>query len=363
MTVGDRDSLRDSRLDRRLMAMVQDAVATTSTPGAAVTLLLDGQAVFVAGIGFRDLERTAVLDAHAQFYIYSVTKTLIATAILQLVEQGHIVLDTPIQGYVPQLPLDTPVTVRQLLNHSGGIPDYGGLPTYFEALKACPQHPWTSEEFLSYVMPEGLIFVPGQGWSYSNIGFLLLRRLIAVVTNASLRTTLHEQIFAPLGLEHTFVAETLADARQLAPGYSSFFSPDDSLQDIRPLYHPGWVSHGVVVATAPELARVVDGIFAGRFLRADSLAAMREPVLVPMTHPLFRQPAYGLGLMLDLRSRHGVIAGHGGGGPGYSAAALHVPDVHGRRITSIVLANRDQSDLSLRTAFTMAMMLADTLVR
>jgi D-alanyl-D-alanine carboxypeptidase len=67
--------------------------------------------------------------------------------------------------------------------------------------------------------------------------------------------------------------------------------------------------------------------------------------------------------MIDPQSRYGVIAGHGGGGPGYSAAALHVPDVHGRCITSIALANRDQPDLSLRIAFTMVMMLADTLVR
>ncbi len=88
-----------------------------------------------------------------------------------------------------------------------------------------------------------------------------------------------------------------------------------------------------------------------------------DSVFVPATHPLFRQPAYGLGLMIDPRARYGVIAGHGGGGPGYAAGALHVPDVHGRRITSVALANRDQPDLGLQIAFTMTMMLADTLVR
>jgi len=353
----------DTELDRRLMEMVQAALAETATPGAAVALLLDGHPVFVSGVGFRDLERTGVLETHARFYIYSVTKTLIATTVLRLMEHGHIALNAPIQAYLTRLPLDSPVTVRQLLNHTGGIPDYGALPAYAAAVKGRPRHPWTSDEFLAYVLSKGLDFAPGQGWGYSNIGYLLLRRLIEEVTNTPLRTALHEQLFAPLGLQHTFVAHTLADAQQLTPGYSSFFSPDDSLEDIRPLYHPGWVSHGVVVGTAPELARVVDGIFTGQLLHAHSLAAMLEPVFVPGTHPLFRQPAYGLGLMIDPRARYGVIAGHGGGGPGYSAGALHVPDVHGRRITSVALANRDQPDLGLRTAFTMAMMLADTLER
>jgi D-alanyl-D-alanine carboxypeptidase len=292
-----------------------------------------------------------------------VTKSLLATVILQLVEQARIALDTPVQVYLTQLPLDTPVTVRQLLNNTGGIPNYYALPAYFEALKADPTHSWTSDEFLIYTLPQGLTFAPGQGWGYSNIGFLLLRRVIEEVMNASLRTALHEQLFAPLDLQHTFVAQTLEDARQLTPGYSAFFRSDGSLQDVRPVYHPGWVSHGVVVATASELARVIDALFTCELISPQSLAAMLEPVLVPSKHSLFQQPAYGLGLMIDPQSQYGIIAGHGGEGPGYSAAALHIPDIHGRRITSIALANRDQHDLGLRMAFTMATILGDTLIR
>jgi D-alanyl-D-alanine carboxypeptidase len=121
------------------------------------------------------------------------------------------------------------------------------------------------------------------------------------------------------------------------------------------------VSHGVVISTAPELARLIDALFTGRLLGAERRAAMLEPVLVPHQHPLFQQPAYGLGVMIDPQSRYGVIVGHGGGGPGYSAGALHLPDVHGHRITSIALANRDQDDLGLSLAFQLAMVAADAL--
>ena len=85
---------------------------------------------------------------------------------------------------------------------------------------------------------------------------------------------------------------------------------------------------------------------------------MLSAVSVPVKHSFFRQPAYGLGVMIDRRSRYGVMAGHGGGGPGYSAGALHIPDAHGRRITSIALANCDQGDTGLMLAYELAMAVA-----
>ncbi len=355
-------SLENRELQQRLTETVKEALAATSTPGAAIALLLDGRPALVSAVGFRDLEESTVLDKNARFYIYSVTKSLLATVILQLVEQGRVALDAPVQAYLTHVPLDAPVTVRQLLNHTGGVPDYYALPAYFEVLKADPAQPWTSEDFLAHTLPKGLTFAPGRGWGYSNIGFLLLRKVIERVMNRSLRTALHEQLFVPLDLQQTFVAQTLGDARRLTPGYSGFFSSDDALADVRSLYHPGWVSHGVVMSTAPELAQLIEALFTGRLILPQSLAVMLEPVPVPSEHPLFQQPAYGLGLMIDPESRYGVIAGHGGEGPGYSAAALHLPDVQGHRITSIALANRDQHDLGLRMAFGMAATLADTLV-
>ncbi|HEY0602259.1 MAG TPA: serine hydrolase domain-containing protein [Herpetosiphonaceae bacterium] len=363
MTFSNSSSTQGPELHEQLAQAVSQVLATSATPGAAVALVLDGRPVFASSVGFRDHEQTTALDTDAQFYIYSVTKTLLATVILQLVEQEQIALDTPIQTYLPQAPLETPVTIRQILNHTGGLPDYGGLPIYFEALRADPMHAWTSAEFLAHTLARGWAFPPEQGWAYSNIGYLLLGQVIEAVRQMPLHSVLHERLFAPLELRHTFMAQSLADAQSLTPGYSSFFTSDDTLQDIRALYDPGWVSHRVVVSTASELARLIDAIFSGELLRSQSRAAMLTPVLVPHTHPLFRQPAYGLGLMIDPQSSYGVMAGHGGGGPGYSAGVLHVSDAHGHTITSVALANRDQPDLGLRIAFTLIERLAETLSR
>lgn len=363
MAFSDHGLARPTELRDRFVAAVAQELATTDTPGTAVALLLDGQPVLRSGVGFRDREQTTALDTDAQLYIYSITKTLIATAMLQLVEQAQIALDAPAQTYLPQIPLETPVTIRQLLNHTAGIPDYGGLPAYFDCLRADPTHAWTAAEFLDRTLPQGLRFPPKQGWAYSNIGFLLLRLVIEAVTQMPLRQVFHTRLFAPLDLRQTFVPQSLADAQPLTPGFSSFFQPDDTLQDIRSLYDPGWVSHGVVISTAAELAQLIDAIVTGTLLSPQSRAAMLTPVIVPVQHPLFQQPAYGLGLMIDPQSAYGILVGHGGGGPGYSAGVLHVPDAHGHTITSVALANRDQPDLGLRIAFTLIALLAETLGR
>jgi D-alanyl-D-alanine carboxypeptidase len=346
----------NSELAQQLKGVIRQALLDANTPGAAVAVLLDGQPAFIEGIGFSDLAQTTALHAHARFYIYSVTKTLIAAAMLQLVDEGRVGLDTAVQTYLDELPLTTPVTIRQLLNHTGGIPDYGGLPAYFEALKANPRQAWSPEEFLAATLPQGLLFPPGQGWRYSNIGFLLLRQVIEAVSAASLQAALQERLFRPLALRHCRVAESLADGQQLTPGYSTFFAGDGSLQDVRPLYHPGWVSHGVVIATAVEVAQILSALFSGELISAPSRAALLTSVDVPVNHPFFQQPAYGLGIMVDRRSRYGLMAGHGGGGPGYSAGALHLPDVQGRHLTTVVLANCDRDDLGLELAFSSAML-------
>ncbi len=85
---------------------------------------------------------------------------------------------------------------------------------------------------------------------------------------------------------------------------------------------------------------------------------MLDPVPVPAQHPLFRQPSYGLGVMIDPGSPYGSVAGHGGGGPGYSAAALHLPHIEERRATIVVLANRDRDDLAMGISFALADILA-----
>jgi D-alanyl-D-alanine carboxypeptidase len=331
-------------------ARIQATLDAHDAPGATVALVVDGR-LDAAGVGFRDPERTQPLDPDARFYLYSITKTLLATAALRLVEEGVIALDEPIQPLLLELTIETPITLRQLLNHTAGLPDYGGMPAYHDDLRADPARPWTDAEFLERTLRNGLLFPPGEGWAYSNIGYLLTRRLVAQVARGSLHAALERAIFGPLGLRRTAVAGSLADAYDLTPGWSSQLEPDDTLHDIAPRYHPGWVSHGVVISTASETALILEALFTGRLLRPESLAAMLESIDVPGDYPPFVRPGYGLGLMLDPASPYGVVAGHAGGGPGYSTAAFHFPDVASRRVTAVALVNRDGGNLAVELAF------------
>ena len=96
---------------KQITDRVQEELNLSSTPGACIALFINGKPMLNAGVGFWDLEKRIILNENAQFYIYSVTKTLIAAVILQLVAEGSVGLDTPVQKYLPQLPIKIPVTI------------------------------------------------------------------------------------------------------------------------------------------------------------------------------------------------------------------------------------------------------------
>ena len=151
------------------------------------------------------------LRAAARFPFYSITKLILATAALRLVEEGRLALDHPVGALLPEVALLAPLTLRQLLGHTAGLPDYGTLPAYGAALRAHPEEAWTDAEFLAQTLPQGLCFTPGTGWAYSNIGFLLVRLLIERTTARPLAAALRCLVFAPLGLRRTRVIATLAE--------------------------------------------------------------------------------------------------------------------------------------------------------
>ena len=177
------------------------------------------------------------------------------------------------------------------------------------------------------------MFEPGAGWGYSNPGYMLLKRIAEETSGESYASLISNRIAQPLGLRSTFVAETLEDLSSLAPAPSSVLSPDRQLLDTRAVYHPAWVSHGVVASTPSEIAHFLAAVFSDRLLSPQSVREMTTLVPVPNGPPPWRRPSYGLGLMGDPESPWGALYGHGGGGPGYNTSAFHAPDLGGRAVT------------------------------
>lgn len=278
-------------------------------------------------------------DQEPAFLAYSITKTFTAVLILELCEARRLSLDDRLASWFPRVPQADRISLRQLLNHTGGIPDYGRTRAYHEDLRSLPSEPWSFERFAAETFDRGTRFDPGHGWAYSNPGYMLLKRVAEEVTAASYRVLIAERVARPLGLRRTFVAESVSDLATLAPGTSSALSADGAPRDVRAYYHPGWVAHGVVASTASELVRFLDGLFRGELLSPTSLAQMTELVAVgtdPSDASSERdassrrgRPSYGLGLMGDPTSPWGLVLGHNGRGPCYSASVFHAVDLGG----------------------------------
>jgi CubicO group peptidase (beta-lactamase class C family) len=249
---------------------------------------------------------------------WSVGKTVLAAAAFRLAEQGRLDLDVPVAG--------KPFTPRQLLAHTAGVPDYGGCADYHAAV-ARGDPAWPVDELLTRAKADELLFAPGTGWAYSNIGYLYIRQLIERATDSELRSALHATVFAPLGL-HCFMTRRRDDMRRLLW---------PSLKD----YDPNWVYHGLIAGTSADAARFLDRLFTTPFLSPATRQAMFDAAPIAFTLPNrpFGKPTAGTGLMIDPQGPLGLWYGHSGGGPG-SLSAVYRFESTGR----VVAAFADNED-------------------
>ncbi|MBU9836562.1 beta-lactamase family protein [Rahnella sp. L72c] len=243
----------------------------------------------------------------ARFPYWSFTKTAIAICALKLCERGILQPDSPVDGAA--------YTLRQLLNHTAGLPDYGTLKAYHDAVAAGEQ-PWDRQTLLSAALAQGMLFAPGEGWSYSNVGYMLVREQIEAASGLDLAQLVAEIISTPLGLNSISLVTTREQFAQLhceAAGK----------------YHPGWVYHGCLAGNVRDAARLLHGLFTGKLLNAAWLAEMR--VTYPLGGALEGRPwtacGYALGLMKGAMGKAGRSAGHSGGGPSCVNAVYYFPDL------------------------------------
>jgi D-alanyl-D-alanine carboxypeptidase len=257
-------------------------------------------------------------DAERRFLVYSITKSYLAVLALLLSEEGLLDLGAPVTRWVEE-PLLPDVPLRRLLDHTAGIPDYGRLPEYRDAVRAAPGEAWSDVELLGRALERGLDFPPGAGWAYSNTGYLLVRLVLAAVTG-DVAGALAERILEPLSLTSTSLAATGEDLDDLVPAPSV----DLGVEDVRGVYDPRWVGHRALVSTAVDTCRFFAALTGGRVLGSRAWDELTTLVDVPVDVGWMRRPSYGLGVMADPEHALGLVLGHGGGGPGYAAAAFGV---------------------------------------
>lgn len=266
-------------------------------------------------------------DASLLFPYWSFTKTAIAICALKLYERGKLDLDSRTDG--------ERYTLRQLLNHTAGLADYSALADYHRAV-AADEEPWVREKLLAATLAKGPLFAPGEGWSYSNVGYMLAKERIEAASGQGLDVLVQEIVCQPLNLKNVELATTREHFQRIH--WRRALS-----------YHPGWVYHGCLTGTAEDAARLLHGLFHGRLLGADALKQMLQRI--PLGGALDGRPwtecGYGLGLMIGNMGAAGRAIGHSGSGPFSVNAIYHFPD----RLPPITVASFSNETTEGRAEF------------
>lgn len=233
---------------------------------------------------------------------WSFTKTVLAAAALVLVDAGRLTLDRPLAGQR--------YTLRQLLQHRAGVPDYGALAAYHDAVGRV-EPPWPVADLLERVDAHARGAEPGTSWTYSNVGYLLVRQLIEHVDGKEIGEALARLVLKPLGIANAGLARTPDDLIGTRWGNAR-------------RYHPGWVYHGLMIGSPAAAALLLDRLLRGDLLSPSSLRAMRESFRLgePIPGRPWQAPGYGLGLMIETTTPPRFM-GHTGRGPSSTAGVYH----------------------------------------
>ncbi|MBB1575816.1 MAG: beta-lactamase family protein [Propionibacterium sp.] len=303
---------------------------------AAVTKA-DGSTVGVA-VGTGNLETGEAPPLDGEIRIGSSTKTFTAVVILQLVQEGKINLDEPVETYLPGLlrgeGIDgSKITIRQLLQHTSGLPEYTDQ-TGHEDPVANRDNYYSPRDLLDFALKKPADFAPGSQWKYSNTNYVMLSLLAERVTHRPLAEQITKRIIEPLGLAHTYYpGPGEEDIRGTHPhGYHR--RSQGELEDITRKDPSEAGGAGAIISTPSELNKFFQAVLDGTLLNQDSIAEMKKTV--DAGQPETGVDHYGLGIISTSLSCGGTAWGHAGSIPGYTTFNGVGPD--GTAVTVTVTA-------------------------
>jgi CubicO group peptidase (beta-lactamase class C family) len=299
--------------------------AKPDVPGCAVAVSQHGRPVVNRAYGSADLERNVPLSPSSIFDIGSVRKQFVAAAVLLLVEDGRISLSDDIRKHFPELPdYGQKITVDHLLTHTSGIRDWTGLRSLMGG---------KVDDVVNLILRQrGLNFAPGEEWSYSNSGYVLLTDLVARTSGMSFPDFTRKRLFEPLGMK---MSTSPGDMRDVIKNRALGYEKEGN----------GWrvgmyvgnergSGGGVVLSTAADLVIWNDALTSGR-LGAFVTAKLQEQARLNNGRKL----SYARGLIVDTH-RGGTLVSHSGSAAGYSAWLGRLP---AQGLSIAVLCNSDEA--------------------
>ena len=343
-----------------------DALLPYHAPGVLVGLDTDGRDIKVRS-GYGNVDARTPVPWNAKFRIGSNTKTFVSATLLQLVGDGRLTLEDTVERWLPGVVHGngndgSKITVRQLLQHTSGLPEYLALTPYLFNEKEFQEHRYdtmTPEQAVALAMQLPPDFAPGTSWNYSNTNYMLAGMIINRVTGHTWQQEVQSRIIRPLGLHDTYTPGTSPTIpRPHAIGYERFPGPDGTEDD--PQYgeaidatelNPSWGgAAGEMISTTDDDNRFLRALVGGRVLHPAQLAEMQRtvPVSAGFEHN-WPGARYGLGLMWIPNSCGGSWS-HGGDIHGFQTRNGVSPD--GSR-SVIVSINSDSLDPAPSTDLTL----------
>lgn len=290
-------------------------VADGGAPSVAVGMVRGKDTLILQAFGMADFENEVPATARSVYRIGSVTKQFAAAAVMQLVEQGKVRLEDPIGSHLATLPEAwKPVTVRQLLNHTSGIPSYTALGPAWASRWGEEMVPDT---IVALTATKPMDFAPGTKWSYNNSGYVILGMLIEKVTGRSWGDDLKERFAIPMGLTATTncMAEPLIPHR--AHGYEK---KEDRWVNTQYLAMSQPYAAGAICSTVGDLIRWNRALHTGKVVSAASYKLMTTAEGAAAEG----RRRYGFGLGMDSIAGRPAVS-HGGGIHGFITANTWIP--------------------------------------
>jgi D-alanyl-D-alanine carboxypeptidase len=332
-------------LDQKLQSRLNKLRSKYAIPGVSVTIILNDGATRTGTSGLANVRKKTRVKEDTAFALASVSKTYTAALILALADEGKLDLDARVSRLLPKVRFTGRATVRQLLNHTSGLPDFFLNGKIDRALFGDRSREWTERDAFRYVGKP--IFTAGKGWYYSNTNYALLGMIAEAVEGRPLAEQLRTRFLDPLGLDHTYQQVAEKPRGPIARGYRVLGTPSkpvyrDQSDGSKAMPFTSVVTAaggaGSMAATSGDAARWARALYAGDVLPEATVRAMiGEARKTARFHPKI---GYGLGVQVAMLDGRPTL-GHSGRLVGFRSVVRHLPE---EGITIAVLMNESNTD-------------------
>jgi D-alanyl-D-alanine carboxypeptidase len=312
MTLALFSSAHTQTLDKAKLDQFFDRLAEKNKAMGSLVIAKEGKVLYTRAIGYSQISGTEKkpLTSANRFRIGSITKMFTAVMILQLVEEGKLMLTDTLDKFLPQVPNANKITILQILSHRSGIPNVNREQNAQGNVNTTPI---TNDEHLALIINAKPDFEPGTKSLYSNSGYFILGLIVEKLTGKSYEAALQEKITTKIGLRDTYTATGNIDVNK-NESLTYFILPGGDWKQIRETHPSLLFGAGAIVSTPNDLTKFIQALFDGKIVSKKSLDLMTTI-----------RDGEGLGIMTFAFAGK-TFYGHTGGADNYGAWLAYLPN-------------------------------------